>query len=478
MPLRSAANERGRAANSAARQGTIQRNRITYSNSKQPRKGAVPVSEKQNSFQLVYGPNDKSRSTKDTVIYTMQWIFIMFYPVIWGYIIVGLGLAMSGSELASYMTRVVFMIGVCTLIQVLIGHKFAMVSGPNIIPSLAIVAAYTVGGKEYALQSFNAYIIAGVVVAILGGLGIISHIGKVWTPLVSGSMIMMVGLTTSSVGVSNIASQGATFSFIFAVLIALLCGYLSLKGKGVIATIPVLIAIVVGYIGFIAMGKFDWQLVTSMPVFTVPSIFPYGLTFPPVDLIFTMVIVNIFAAVNFYGNVQGYTGIIGAKTTNQDERRYFTVFGLVEGTLTGIFGVPSHVAYGENLGMILLTRVAAKVFIVIASIVFIVLSFFGPVGGLMAAMPPPIAGAVLLGVASTLIGLGASTWTSQKFETREIFIGGFSVFLALGLSALPPDFYDRLPRIVGTIMNNSVIMVILICMLLEQVVFRNGSENQ
>ena len=139
------------------------------------------MSDNENSFKLVYEPNDKSRSTQDTIVYTIQWIFIMFYPVIWGYVIVGLGLEMSGSELASYMTRVVFMIGVCTLIQVLSGHKFAMVSGPNIIPSLAIVAAYTVGGKEYALQSFNAYIIAGIIVAILGGLGTISLIGKVWT---------------------------------------------------------------------------------------------------------------------------------------------------------------------------------------------------------------------------------------------------------------------------------------------------------
>lgn len=435
------------------------------------------MSESESSFKLVYGPNDKSRSTKDTVVYTIQWIFIMFYPVIWGYVIVGLGLGMAGSELASYMARVVLMIGVCTLIQVLSGHKFAMVSGPNIIPSLAIVAAFTVGGKEYALQSFNAFIIAGIIVAIIGGLGIMSYIGKIWTPLVSGSMIMMVGLATSFTGVANMASYGATLPFYFAILIALICGFVSLKGKGMLATIPVLIAIVLGYVGFMIMGKFDWQLVTSMPTFTIPTIFPYGFSLPPADLIFTMTIVCIFSAVNFYGNVQGYTGIIGEKTSVKDEKRYFTIFGLIENTLTGVFGVPSHVAYGENLGMILLTRVAAKVFIIIASIVFIVLSFIGPVGGLMAAMPQPVAGAVLLGVASTLIGLGASIWNSQKFETREIFICGFSVFLALGLSTLPQTFYDTLPRLVGTIINNSIIMVIILTMTMEQIVFRQKHEN-
>jgi xanthine/uracil permease len=220
------------------------------------------------------------------------------------------------------------------------------------------------------------------------------------------------------------------------------------------------------------MGKFDWELVRSMPLFTYPQLFPYGWSLPPIDLILTMLVVTIFSAVNMFGNVQGYTGIIGAKTTNADERRYFTIFGLVETTLAGIFGVPSNVAYGENLGIILLTRVAARVFLIIASIIFIVLSFIGPVGGIMAAMPAPVAGAILLGVASTLIGIGASVWFNQDFGTREIFIVGFSVFLALGLSSLPAEFYEGLPRIAGTILNNSVIMVILTALVLEQLLFR------
>ncbi|HMM22426.1 MAG TPA: solute carrier family 23 protein [Selenomonadales bacterium] len=432
------------------------------------------MSETDGSFKLVYGPDDKPKSMKETILYSAQWIFIMFYPVVWGYSIVGLGLQLKGDDMANYMARVVLMIGVCTLVQAIAGHRLSMVSGPNIIPSLAIVAAFAIGGKEYALQSFNAYIIAGIVVAILGWFRIISIIGKVWTPLVLGSMVMMVGLTTSTVGVGLIASYGATAPFYVGILLALICGFISIKGRGILATIPVLIAIVLGYVVFMAMGKFDWGLVQSMPFIMMPTIFPYGLSMPPIDLIITMIIVNIFSAINLYGNVQGYTGIIGVKTNADTERRYFTTFGVIEGMVASVFGVPSCVSYGENLGLVLLTRVAARIFIVISSIAFIVLSFFGQIGGLMAAMPQPVAGAVLLGVASTLIGTGASIWTQgNTFQTREIFIGGFSVFLALGLAALPQDFYNTLPNLVGTVMKNNVIMVIILTMIMEQVVFRN-----
>lgn len=199
---------------------------------------------------------------------------------------------------------------------------------------------------------------------------------------------------------------------------------------------------------------------------------------PPVDLVVTMIIVNIFSAVNLYGNVQGYTGILGVEMEKKDEVRYFSVFGLVEGVLASIFGVPSNTSYGENLGFLLLTKVASRVFIIVASIVFIVLSFFGKVGGMMAAMPDAIAGAVLLGVASTLIGIGADNWAhAPKFETREIFIVGFSVFLSFGLNFLPDTFFETVPRLVGTLFKNPVIMVIILVIIMEQVVFRDKKSD-
>lgn len=430
-------------------------------------------------FKLLYGPDDKPKSMKDTIIYSLQWVLIMFYPVVWGYAIVGVGLGFTGDDLASYMGRIVLMIGVSTLIQTIMGYRLSMISGPNIIPSLAIVSAMVIGGKEYALLSFNAFIIAGIIVAIIGALGLISYIGKIWTPLALGAMIMMVGLSTSFTGLELIASYQSSWPFYVGILLALLAGFLSIKGKGMIANIPVLITIVTGYLVFMIGGKFDWNLVNDMPMFMLPEIFPYGLEMPPLDLIVTMFVVTMFTAVNVYGNVGGYANVINEKVTLTQEKRTFTILGIVETTIASIFGVPPNAVYGENLGFALLTRIASRFLIIIASIIFIVLSFFGKVGGLMAAMPDPVAGAVLLGVASTLIGLGADTVKGDdlKYGTREIFIVGFSVFLALGISQLPQTFFDTLPRLVATLLNNPVIFVILVVMILEQIVFREQKSE-
>jgi xanthine/uracil permease len=430
------------------------------------------------SIELVYDLDEKPRSTRDIIVYSWQWIVTMFYCVIWGYAIVGVGLELTGEVLARYMATIVLMIGVSTLVQTYFGHRFTMVSGPNVIPSLAITAAMQIGGKDYALMAFTAQAIAGVVVAILGAVGLIGYISEVWSNLVLGSMVMMVGLSIAGTGLSLLTAQGPGWPFFVGLGLALLAGIISIKGKGVVSTLPTLVVVVIGYAIFIIAGRFDWAFINELPLFILPQPFPFGIQLPPWDLILTMIIVNFMAALNLYGNVTGWGSIVGHSVEKSQMKRSFSLFGLIETTLAGILGVPGHVAYGENLGIITLTRVASRYFLLFGSAIFLIASFFGPMGGFMAAMPDPIAGAILLGIASTVIGQGADIWNQEKFERREIMITGFSVFLSYGLSILPDSFWDQVPRLLATVFSNPIITVILVVITLEQIFFRKEDNDQ
>jgi len=162
---------------------------------------------------------------------------------------------------------------------------------------------------------------------------------------------------------------------------------------------------------------------------------------------------------------------VGHPVSGPQARRSFSVLGIVETSLAGLLGVPGLVPYGENLGIITLTRVASRYFLLLGSILFTIVGFFGPMGGFMAAMPKPVAGAILIGIASTVIGLGADIWKSQEFGRREILIVGFSIFLCFGLSTLPTGFWSQVPRLVATVFSNPVISVIIIVIILERVIF-------
>ena len=158
--------------------------------------------------QLVYRRNERPRSTRDWCLYSFQWIVTMVYAVVWGYAIVGVGLNFQGARMTTYISSVVLTIGLSTLLQAWVGHRMAMVHGPNVIPSLAIVAAFVAGGETYALQSFTAQAIAGVIIVALVYLGAVRYIRRVWTPLILGSMIIMIGLTVAQVGLGDMTKTG------------------------------------------------------------------------------------------------------------------------------------------------------------------------------------------------------------------------------------------------------------------------------
>lgn len=428
---------------------------------------------------LVYKLEDKPRSTRDWFLYSFQWIVTMFYAVVWGYAIVGVGLQFEGAELTRYMSAVLLTIGLSTGLQAYLGHRFAMVSGPNVIPSLAIVAAFTAGGGEYALHSFLAQAIAGVIIAALALAGSIRYIRKIWSPLILGSMIIMVGLAVAGTGLEYMVEEGWDWTFAVALALALGGSFLAIKGKGIWGTLPPLFIIGLGFLVFILMGEVDFTPMREAPTFAAPQFLPYGLQMPPWDLILIMLVVNLMAGLNLYGNLHGYAKVINEEVKLKQEKKCFTLFGFIETTLPGLFGTPATVAYGENLGIVQLTKVAARSFIIIASLFFVLLAFFGPFGGLMAAIPLPIAGAVLLGIASTVIGIGAQTLnTAPAFERREQTLVGFSVFLSLGLSLLPEEIWAQAPRIVDTIFSNPIISVILFVILFEQVIFRKKDQKQ
>ncbi len=420
---------------------------------------------------------DQKMQAKKLILYGVQWALFMVYGIIWAYSIIGVGTNMQTEDLTIFITNVVFTMGVSTLIQASAGHRLGAMSAPSAVTLLAVLSVVSLAGREYGFQAYNAFIIAGIIVAVLGYVGIIGYIRKVWTPLVLGSMIMSLGLSVMALAASSLAAQGSGWPFIMGILLALLCGWLSVKGKGILATLPALFVLVIGYIIFIATGNFDWTIATNMPVFTYPHPFPYGFSMPPIELLVMMTIVALFNAMLCYGNVQGIAATVGKDVDSKQIRKVFAVHGLIETSIGGIFGVPALVPYSENIGYSVLTRVASRYPIYVAAIIFIGLSFLGKVVGFMAAIPAVLAGAILLGFASPLIAVGASVWSGLKnFGTRETFICGFSLFLAMGLSFLSSDFWANVPQWLSTLLTTPSLATMLFVIILEQLVLRQPAK--
>lgn len=430
----------------------------------------------EHNTNILYEVDDKM-DQKRILLYGFQWVLFMVYGVVWAYSILGVGANLQGVDLSIFITNVVFTMGVSTLLQASAGHRLGAMSAPGAITSIAVLSVVTLSGREYGFQAYNAFIFAGIIVAILGKTGFMSWMKKIWTPLVLGSIIMVLGLSVMSLAATSLAALGFGLHFAVGILLGLLCGFLSIKGKGILATLPAMVVLILGYLFFIISGKFDWSISQAMPVFTTPTIFPYGFSFPPLELLLLMTVVAIFNAMLCFGNVEGTANAVGVRLKEKQTKNTFIVHGLIETSLGGLFGVPPLVPYAENIGFNVLTKVASRYPVYLAGFVFIALSFLGKVVGFMAAIPTVLAGAVLLGFASPLIAVGVDIWGQlPSFATRETFICGFSIFLSMGLSSLDPLFWQGVPSWLSTLLATPVLMTMLSVMVLEQVVFRKKAQ--
>lgn len=429
-------------------------------------------------LDLIYQVNDRPRSWFDRIVYSLQWVFIMFYGVVFAYSTLASGLNLSPIELSDFLARVMIGIGVSTLAQSLFGHKLAMMSGPNIITNIALLTSFTIDGiAGFSIVLFS-FVLSGILLVIIIRVGLLNRILSVWTDLVSGSMVLMVGLVISISGMQSLLASGSGLDFIIGLALGLFCAIISLFGKKTIASISLLITIVLGYVIFSMTGSIDWTVVKDSPNFIVPKlVLVSNMSLPSPGILSVIVLVTILSLINLFGNVNAYSSLVGERINNANYRRSFYVFALVEIVLMALFKAPPTVPYGENLGFISSTKNASRYFIIVAAVAFVFLGFFGKFIALISLMPSALSGAIMFGVASSCIGLGISTIsTSPNFDATGRFIVSISIFVSLGLSQSSDQLSRLFSNGLAMILSNGILMVIMITIVLERI-FVKRKEN-
>jgi len=419
---------------------------------------------------MIYSSSERPPWPK-LLIYSFQMVAMSTYSIIWGVALVGLGINLSGAPLATFITATVFTIGLAIIAQAWLGHRMGLLAGPNIVPGFTMITAYQAGFPLNEI--FGGFVIGAFLVILLGLLGVANYVQRFFTPLVTGSLIMMIGLGSASLGVSFLAELGLPF-LVFAILLGLGVGYISFTLSGFISTIAVLIIVIVGYLGAIAAGFMDWSLVTSAPLVTPPHPFFLGIAWPRPGLLIAAVIAILVSGVQELTYVIALTEVAQEPFDLRRIRPIISVFGFAESIFPSLLSATPVVTYSVNAGFMAATGVASRYPTIVAGVILMILSMLGPVAGFLAAMPKPIAGAILLGLAGPSIGIGARLWRAgtPQFSDTNAFIVGFSVFLALGWQALPSDLVAQLPAAVSQILGNPVVAVLIYIILLEQLVFR------
>ena len=289
------------------------------------------------------------------------------------------------------------------------------------------------------------YLIVALIVKFIGK----DWIDKVLPPIVVGPIVMVIGLSLAGTAVNYAMNKDGVYNLTF-LLIALVTLFsvlaFNMFGKGLTSLIPILLGIIVGYIFTLIVQKLTGMTIISfdeiaksswlgLPKFDIMFIDYHFKLYP--SAILTMAPIAFVTMTEHFGHIMVLNSL-----TRKD---YFKDPGL-ERTLTGdgiaqiiagFFGAPPVTSYGENIGVMAITKIHSVYVISGAAIFAVVLSFIGKVSALIHSIPTPVIGGVSIALFGVIAASGLKILVENKVnfdDKRNLLIA--SVILVSGIGGL------------------------------------------
>ena len=357
-------------------------------------------------------------STGKGILLSIQHIFAMFGATILVPLVVGL--PVSVALFASGLGTLVYQFLTQQKVPVYLGSSFAYISAMQI-------AIQQMGGDLSASQTGImltglAYVLIAGLIAVFGT----DWLNRIMPPIVIGPMIMVIGLGLSATAIENagFVTAGSWREILVALVTFLITAFVNTRAKGFMKIIPFLVGVVAGYLVAVFLGLVDFSPVAEADWFALPEFyFPFETqAFNSYDLYFGpetwAILPLVLATAAEHIGDHAMLGEICKKDFIDDPGLTRTLMGDGLATaLSAFFGGPANTTYGENVGVIGMTRIASVSVVRNAAILAVIISFLGKFTALISTIPDPVLG----GMSIILYGVIASSGLKVMIEDRTDF---------------------------------------------------------
>jgi uracil permease len=354
--------------------------------------------------QDILRPQDKPNLSR-WIPLSFQHVFAMFGATILVPIITGL--PPSAALFTAGTGTLIFILCTGAKVPAFLGSSFAF------IPALTAIAQSDQFGIPYALGGALAaglfYCLVSLIIRFTGT----KWLDKALPPVVIGSVIIVIGLCLAPVAMGMAMNDGdGNYSLVCLSIAAFTLAVIVIANiflKGFFSTIPILIGLAAGYLFTLIMGLcipayaiINFQAVKDAPWFGIPSFHVPKFSLVP---ILTFIIISLATICEHLGDVLVTSKIVG-QDFYKNPGLHRTLLG--DGLATAwasLFGGPPNTTYGENIGVMAITRVYSVWVIGGAAVIAVILSFFTKVGAIIQTIPSPVLG----GICMLLFGIIASS---------------------------------------------------------------------
>ena len=349
------------------------------------------------------------------------------------------GLSVSATLLFAGIGTLLFHILTGRKVPVFLGSSFAFLGGYFAIAELC---------QNSGIDNFSAYAGVGVacaglvyvVIAILFKVFGAGRVMKFFPPVVTGPIIIAIGLTLSSSAISNCSSNWIIA--LVAIAVVIIC---NIWGKGMVKIIPILLGVVASYVVGICMGQVDFTAVKEaawigLPVASINetafSLLKNCNTSVLITSILTIMPISLATIIEHIGDVSAVSSTVGENFIAKPGLHRTLLGDGLATTLAALFGAPANTTYGENTGVLALTKVYDPKVIRLAAIFAVILSFSPKFAAIVSAMPAATMGGISLVLYGMISAVGVRNVVENQVDfskSRNIIIAALILVLAIGV---------------------------------------------
>ena len=433
-------------------------------------------------------PEDVNLGTGANLAYGLQHVLTMYGGIIAVPLIIGQAAGLSSADVGLLLAAWLFAGGLATLLQTLgipfFGCRLPLVQGVSFAGVATMVAIIGSDGAGGLPVVFGAVIVASLVGLLITPL--FSSIIKYFPPLVTGIVIVTIGLTLMPVtarwamgGNSQAADFGSTANIGLAAFTLVTVLLLSKLGSASISRLSILLAIVIGTLVAWAFGMTDFSNVLEGSLVALPEVLHYGMPEFRLAAILSMLIVIIVTMVETSADILAVGEIIETKV---DSKRLGNGLraDMISSALAPLFGSFTQSAFAQNVGLVAVTGVKSRYVVATAGLILVTLGLLPVMGRLVAAVPTAVLGGAGLVLFGTVAASGIRTLAQVDYRNNMNLI---IVATSIGFGMIPiaaPNFYHHFPTWFETIFHSGIssaaIMAILLNLLFNHL--RAGNSDQ
>lgn len=411
-------------------------------------------------------------SAPKAAVLGLQHLLAMYSGSVLVPILIGASLHFSSEQMTYLVSIDIFMCGVATALQIFSNKIFGI--GLPVVLGCAVqaVAPLILIGQKFDFQTmYGAIIAAGLFVFLIGGF--FAKLRKLFPPLVTGTLITVIGLSLIPVAFQNLGG-GSTTAKDFGSMTNLAVGAFTVLlilafnvwGRGFVRSIAILIGLIGGTVlaGFLGMVSF--APVAEASWFHVPTPFYFGVPHFEWSSIVTMILISLVSMVESTGVFFALGDVVGRKIESEDLKKGYRAEGLAV-LLGGIFNTFPYTTFSQNVGLVQLSGIKTRKPVMFSALFLILLGLLPKIGALATIIPSPVLGGAMLVMFGMVAVQGIRMLQQVDFHNdKNLLVAAVSIGLGLGVTT-QPEIVQALPETLQLLFGSGILMASVSAVLLN-----------